>query len=149
MNAKDLYQQLILDHSRQPHRFGAMEHASVKVEGHNALCGDRLCLYLKVEDGRIRQLRFTGSGCAICIASASLMGDSVEGKSEAEVMALFDAVHALLTVGNDAESAQLGKLAALSGVRQFPARVKCASLAWNTLREGVAQARMLAAETAQ
>ena len=144
MNAQDLYQQLILDHSRQPHHFGALTDAPVQVDGHNAMCGDQIRLYLKVADGHIRDLSFTGTGCAICMASASLMTDTVLGKSPSEAQTLFDDVHALLTVGNDAP--HLGKVAALSGVRLFPARVKCASLAWNTLREALKQAATLGQE---
>ena len=132
---RELYQDVILDHSRHPRHFGTMEHATHMGEGFNPLCGDRVKLYLQVgPDNRIADIKFEGRGCAISQASASLMTDAVKGKSRAEAMVIFERVHRLLT--DDAaptDDAQLGKLAALSGVREFPARVKCASLCWHTL----------------
>ncbi len=134
MQLSDLYRDVILDHNRQPRNFGALEAPSARVEGFNPLCGDQLVLTVKVQDERIDDIRFEGQGCAISTASASLMTEAVKGKSRAEAMAMFERVHRLLT--DDAASAEdpaLGKLAALSGVREFPARVKCASLCWHTL----------------
>jgi len=130
----DLYRDVILDHNRLPRNFGALKEPSARAEGFNPLCGDRLVLTLKLQDERIADIRFEGQGCAISTASASLMTEAVKGKSRAEAMAIFERVHQLLT--DDAapvDDAALGKLAALSGVREFPARVKCASLCWHTL----------------
>jgi nitrogen fixation NifU-like protein len=132
----DLYQEVIFDHHRAPRNFRVPEHATGHIEGHNPLCGDRLTIYVDVEGDVIREIGFQGAGCAISRASASLMTESVKGKSRAEVLALFERVHRML-VGEpptDGEREELGKLAALSGIAQFPVRVKCASLAWHTLR---------------
>jgi nitrogen fixation NifU-like protein len=134
MDLKDLYRDVIVDHNRNPRNFGKLEPADARADGHNPLCGDRLTLYVNFDGERIRETKFEGSGCAISVASASLLTEAVKGKSRQEVRRLFDEVHALLTK-HDAEvdPASLGKLAALSGVREFPARVKCASLCWHTL----------------
>ena len=123
---------MILDHNRKPRNFGPLDPADVSIEGFNPLCGDRLTLRLKFDDDRISDIRFEGKGCAISTASASLMTEAVKGKSRAEASHLFERVHDLLTDDN-ADASDLGKLAALSGVREFPARVKCASLCWHTL----------------
>jgi nitrogen fixation NifU-like protein len=132
MDIKDLYRDVILDHNRRPRNFGPLERADVRVEGFNPLCGDRLTLGLRMVDGKIADIRFDGQGCAISTASASLMTEAVKGLTQAQALELFDRVHRLLT--DEAASADdLGKLAALSGVREFPARVKCASLCWHTL----------------
>jgi nitrogen fixation NifU-like protein len=132
MELNDLYRDVILDHNRRPRNFGPLEPADASAEGFNPLCGDRLTLRLNVADERIRDIRFEGQGCAISTASASLMTEAVKGKTRGEALALFDRVHKLLT--DDAAGAEdLGKLAALSGVREYPARVKCASLCWHTL----------------
>jgi nitrogen fixation NifU-like protein len=132
MELNDLYRDVILDHNRHPRNFGALEAADASVEGFNPMCGDRLTVQLKMADDRIADIRFEGQGCAISTASASLMTEAVKGKSRADALALFDRVHQLLT--DDAAPAdELGKLAALSGVREFPARFKCASLCWHTL----------------
>jgi len=132
MELNDLYRDVILDHNRRPRNFGPLEPASASVEGFNPLCGDRLTLRLNLAADKIADIRFEGQGCAISTASASLMTEAVKGKSRAEALDLFDRVHRLLT--DDAASAEdLGKLAALSGVRAYPARVKCASLCWHTL----------------
>jgi nitrogen fixation NifU-like protein len=132
MELNDLYRDVILDHNRRPRNFGDLEAADASVEGYNPMCGDHLTLRLKLSDGTISDIRFEGQGCAISTASASLMTEAVKGKSRDEALQLFDRVHQLLT--NDAApSDELGKLAALSGVREFPARVKCASLCWHTL----------------
>ena len=132
MELNDLYRDVILDHNRQPRNFGTLEPADASVEGFNPMCGDRLTVRLKMTGDSISDIRFEGEGCAISTASASLMTEAVKGKSRAEALALFDRVHDLLT-DDAAGSDELGKLAALSGVREFPARVKCASLCWHTL----------------
>ncbi|HEY6643632.1 Fe-S cluster assembly sulfur transfer protein SufU [Povalibacter sp.] len=134
MDLKDLYRDVIVDHNRNPRNFGKLEPADAHADGHNPLCGDRLSLYVNLDGDRIREVKFDGSGCAISVASASLLTEAVKGKSRSDVKALFDDMHALLTQ-HDAtvDPGKLGKLAALSGVREFPARVKCASLCWHTL----------------
>ncbi|HUN27602.1 MAG TPA: SUF system NifU family Fe-S cluster assembly protein [Steroidobacteraceae bacterium] len=139
MELKDLYRDVILDHNRVPRNFGRLDAADAHAEGHNPLCGDRLTLTLKLAGERIEDIRFEGHGCAISTASASLMTEAVKGKDRATIRGLFDRVHALLTEpGGGAAGAELGKLAALSGVREFPARVKCASLCWHTLNAALA-----------
>ncbi len=132
---RDLYQQVILDHNKSPRNFRKLEGANRKAEGYNPLCGDKITVYLKLEDGVVKDVSFEGSGCAISKASASMMTASLKGKTEAEVEVLFDRVHKMLTGELDSEvsSHELGKLAVLSGVCRFPARVKCASLSWHTL----------------
>ncbi|HEY5808572.1 MAG TPA: SUF system NifU family Fe-S cluster assembly protein [Povalibacter sp.] len=134
MDLKDLYRDVIVDHNRNPRNFGKLEPADAHADGHNPLCGDRLSLYVNLDGDRIREAKFDGSGCAISVASASLLTEAVKGKTRNEVKALFDDMHALLTQQDaNVDPAKLGKLAALSGVREFPARVKCASLCWHTL----------------
>jgi nitrogen fixation NifU-like protein len=134
MDLKDLYRDVIVDHNRNPRNFGKLEPADAHADGYNPLCGDRLTLYVNLDGDRIRETRFEGGGCAISVASASLLTEAVKGKSRGEVRTLFDDVHALLTQHDAAvDLSKLGKLAALSGVREFPARVKCASLCWHTL----------------
>jgi nitrogen fixation protein NifU and related proteins len=133
MDLKELYRDVILDHNRHPRNFGRLEGADRRAEGHNPLCGDRLTLAVRMNGERIEDIRFEGRGCAISTASASLMTEAVKGKDRAGARALFDKVHALLTQPQAAPDGSLGKLAALSGVREFPARVKCASLCWHTL----------------
>ncbi|WP_024302713.1 Fe-S cluster assembly sulfur transfer protein SufU [Pseudogulbenkiania sp. MAI-1] len=131
---RDLYQELIVDHYRRPHNFGPLEDANRHAEGFNPLCGDHLTLSLRVVDGVIEDASFEGSGCAISTASASLMTDALKGKTQAEAEALFAVFHALVTGGDDARPlAPIGKLEVLAGVREFPTRVKCATLAWHTL----------------
>jgi nitrogen fixation NifU-like protein len=136
----DLYQQVILDHNRQPRNFRKPARANRRAEGYNPLCGDQLTVYLEMDGEVIRDIGFEGSGCAISKASASLMTTSVKGKRTADAEALFERFHQLVTAGDGtaADAAALGKLAAFSGVREFPARVKCASLAWHTLRAALA-----------
>jgi len=131
---QDLYQEVIVDHSRRPHNFGPMPEATHHAEGFNPLCGDRLTLHLHVADGVIQATRFEGSGCAISTASASLMTEALKGKTPQEAQALFAQVHALVTGAAPADTPPLGKLRALGGVQQFPARVKCATLAWHALQ---------------
>lgn len=131
---RELYQEVILDHNKRPRNFGALAEANHHAEGHNPLCGDHITVHLDVEDGVIRGVAFEGAGCAISRASASLMTDAVKGKPVAEAEKLFDEFHRMVTSGVDEEmEAALGKLAVFCGVREFPSRVKCASLAWHTL----------------
>ncbi len=132
---RELYQEVILDHNRRPRNFGPLPSPSHHADGHNPLCGDRLSLSLKVENGIIRDARFEGAGCAISRASASLMTDAIKGRSVADAERLFAEFRRMVTAGVDpAVEASLGKLAVFCGVREFPSRVKCASLAWHTLR---------------
>jgi nitrogen fixation protein NifU and related proteins len=133
MELRDLYRDVILDHNRHPRNTGRLEHPDAQAEGHNPLCGDRLTLDVRLAGDRIDDVRFEARGCAISRASASLMSEAVKGKDRASVRRLFESVHALLTDPNATPATDLGKLAALSGVREFPARVKCASLCWHTL----------------
>jgi len=131
---RDLYQELILDHNRKPRNFGRLTGANHRAEGFNPLCGDRLTVYLKLVDGVIEGVSFEGTGCAISTASASLMTEALKGKTEQEARSLFEGVHALLTEdAHEHAAVPLGKLEVLSGVREFPVRVKCATLAWHTL----------------
>jgi nitrogen fixation NifU-like protein len=137
---KDLYQEVIVDHNRSPRNFGKMENPDRVAEGFNPLCGDRLNLYLKLDDDKITDLSFDGSGCAISVASASLMTDALKGKSIADAENVFNDFHHLVTENkpNDpAEVEHLGKLAALLGVKEYPARVKCATLCWHTLHSAL------------
>jgi nitrogen fixation NifU-like protein len=131
---RELYQEVILDHNRKPRNFRKLEGATHTAEGYNPLCGDQITVYLDVQDGVIRHATFQGAGCAISKASASLMTSSVTGKPAAEADALFQRVHAMLTADRDGGARDVGKLVALGGVREFPARVKCATLAWHTLQ---------------
>ncbi|MBI4888071.1 MAG: SUF system NifU family Fe-S cluster assembly protein [Acidobacteria bacterium] len=133
---QDLYQEVILDHNRRPRNFRALEQGR-KAEGFNPLCGDRITVYLAVENGVIRDVGFQGSGCAISKASASLMTESVKGKTVDEAKALFDRFQRMVTAPGETPIDNLGKLTVLAGVRQFPVRVKCASLAWHTFKSAV------------
>ena len=133
MELKDLYRDVILDHNRKPRNFGVLEHPDAHADGHNPLCGDRLTISLKMNGDKVEDVRFEGKGCAISTASASLMTEAIKGKDRATIHDLYTRVHTLLTDQNAAPAPELGKLAALSGVREFPARVKCASLCWHTL----------------
>jgi nitrogen fixation NifU-like protein len=133
MDLKDLYRDVILDHNRQPRNFGNLEGTGNHAEGHNPLCGDRLTVSLRLNGDTVEDIRFQGKGCAISTASASLMTEAVKGKDRTAIRTLFEQVHNLLTRQDAVADASLGKLAALSGVREFPARVKCASLCWHTL----------------
>jgi len=129
---RELYQQIILDHNRAPRNFHDIPDADRQAEGDNPLCGDRIHVSVRLEDDRIADIGFTGSGCAISQASASLMTSAVKGRSIAEAEGLFHAFHEMVTCGSG-DRTSLGKLAAFSGVREFPARVKCANLPWHTL----------------
>ena len=133
MDLKELYRDVILDHNKRPRNFGRIEASDSHAEGHNPLCGDRLTVWVRLKDDRIEDIRFEGKGCAISTASASLMTEAVKGKDKATVQSLYARIHSLLTQQDAVPYASLGKLAALSGVREFPARVKCASLCWHTL----------------
>ena len=130
----ELYQEVILDHNRRPRNFHALADASHTAEGYNPLCGDRLTLYLKVADGVISDVAFEGAGCAISKASASMMTDAIKGRTVADADALFDRFHRMVTTPPDRPVEDMGKLSSLAGVREFPVRVKCASLAWHTLK---------------
>lgn len=130
---RELYQEVILDHSRQPRNFGEVEEANRGARGENPLCGDQLRLSLRVRDGVVEDVAFAGSGCAISVASASLMTQAVKGHTVAEAEDLFERFHRLLTEDAPGELGDLGKLEVFSGVREFPIRVKCATLAWHTL----------------
>jgi nitrogen fixation NifU-like protein len=130
----ELYQEVILDHNRCPRNFGTLADANHRAEGHNPLCGDRLSLFVRVDHGAIGDIAFQGSGCAISKASASLMTESVKGRAVDEAMRLFERVHRMVTTPPDRAVEDLGKLSVLAGVREFPVRVKCASLAWHTLK---------------
>lgn len=137
---RDLYQQVILDHNRAPRNFKKLDDANCHSEGFNPLCGDRIDVYVRVEGGVIEDIGFQGSGCAISQATASLMTAAVRGKTTADAERLFHAFHRMVTASGDREpdTATLGKLAALGGVKQFPARVKCANLPWHTLHAALA-----------
>jgi len=139
---RELYQQVILDHNRKPRNFRTLEGANRRAEGYNPLCGDQITLYLNVEDGVVKDAAFQGKGCAISMASASMMTGSVSGKPEAEAVALFRRVHAMLTAEPTGEVAGdgLGKLAVFAGVREFPSRIKCATVAWHTLQAALSRA---------
>ena len=137
---KDLYQEVIIDHNRSPRNFGKLDDATKVAEGYNPLCGDKLNLYLKTEDRVITDVSFDGSGCAISVASASLMTDSLKGKTIEQAEQLFQNFHDLIIEEEDPDPEQiqaLGKLAALAGVKEYPARVKCATLCWHTLHSAV------------
>ena len=138
MDLRELYRDVILDHNRRPRNFGRLEPQGAggevrHADGHNPLCGDRLTVYVRMNGERLEDIRFEGSGCAISTAAASLMTEAVKGKDRAAIQRLFDEVHTVLTHHDAEPGAALGKLAALSGVREFPARVKCATLSWHTL----------------
>jgi len=139
MELKDLYRDVILDHNRTPRNFGHIENPDARADGHNPLCGDRLTVSLRLNGDRVEDVRFEGKGCAISTASASMMTEAVKGKDRAAIGELFTKVHTLLTEQGAAPAPDLGKLAALSGVREFPARVKCASLCWHTLNAALEQ----------
>ena len=141
----DLYQELILDHGKRPRNFGPLPGANRQAEGFNRLCGDRVTVMLTLDGDTVRDVRFQGSGCAISTASASLLTEAVKGKTKAEAEALFQRFHALVTgkaegAGVPGDAPALGKLKVFSGVSEYPARVKCASLAWHTLHAALAEA---------
>ena len=131
----ELYQQVILDHNKKPRNFHRLENANRSAEGHNPLCGDQLSVYLHVEDDQVKEVSFEGSGCAISKASASMMTQAVKGKTKQEAETLFNEFHRMATGDLDEENEpnHLGKLKIFAGVRDFPARVKCATLSWHTM----------------
>ena len=137
---RELYQEVILDHSKRPRNFHGMPEASHRAEGANPLCGDRATVYLRVEGGVVQDASFEGAGCSISTASASMMTDALRGKTVAEATALFERFHELVTADPSRAAAvapELGKLAVFQGVHEFPVRVKCASLAWHTMRSAL------------
>lgn len=133
----DLYQEVILDHSRHPHNYGAMEGASRKAEGYNPLCGDQVTVFLKMAGDKIEDIRFQGNGCAISKSSASIMTELVKGKTTAETAALFERFRQLVTGESKEEKDPTDKMAIFSGVSEFPTRVKCAVLSWHTLKSAL------------
>ena len=133
MDLKELYRDVILDHNRSPRNFGRLDPADATAVGRNPLCGDKLDVTLRMDGDRLADLRFEGQGCAISVASASLMTEAVRGRSRAQIAQLYEAVHTLLTGRERVAGEDLGKLLALAGVAEYPARVKCASLSWHTL----------------
>jgi nitrogen fixation NifU-like protein len=142
----DLYQEVILDHNRRPRNFHALADASHRAEGYNPLCGDRLTVYLKLDGDVIREAAFEGSGCAISKASASLMTDAIKGSSVPDPRALVERFHRMVTTPPDEDVEDLGKLSVLAGVRAFPVRVKCASLAWHTFKAAVDRQQLITTE---
>jgi nitrogen fixation protein NifU and related proteins len=138
---RELYQEVILDHSKRPRNFGELPGANRSAEGYNPLCGDRETVFVRLEDDVLEDVGFRGTGCAISTASASMMTDAVKGRTRAEAETLFERFHRLIT-GQDGEkeraAPELGKLAVFSGVREFPVRVKCATLPWHTLKAALA-----------
>jgi nitrogen fixation NifU-like protein len=135
---RELYQQVILDHNKNPRNFHELPNATRRVEGYNPLCGDHYTVFVRVEGDTIGEVSFTGNGCAISKASASVMSSTVKGKSKEEAERLFDTFHRLVTGdASGLSAADLGRLAAFSGVSEFPARVKCATLAWHTLKSAL------------
>ncbi|MGH9588629.1 MAG: Fe-S cluster assembly sulfur transfer protein SufU [Acidobacteriaceae bacterium] len=131
---RDLYQEIILEHSKTPRNFRAMETANRQAEGYNPLCGDHYTVFLDIEDDSIRDISFQGSGCAISKASASMMSQVLKGKTRAQAEALFDQFHGILTGDGSGDVSELGKLGVFAGVANFPTRIKCATLAWHTLQ---------------
>lgn len=133
---RDLYQELILDHSKEPRNFGDLPAANCEAQGHNPLCGDQLDLHVYLKDNKVEDIKFKGSGCAISLASASLMTELVKGKTKEETERLFTMFHHMVTEEEELNQESLGmldKMVALMGVRDYPMRVKCATLAWHTL----------------
>ncbi|HYM40143.1 MAG TPA: SUF system NifU family Fe-S cluster assembly protein [Thermoplasmata archaeon] len=139
VDLRELYQEVILDHTKNPRNFHALADATAKATGNNPLCGDRVTVYLKMDGNRIVDAAFQGQGCAISKSSASLMTEAIRGRTKAEAEALFDRFHEMITgtPAHEADSKGLGKLAVFQGVSEFPLRVKCASLAWHTLKSAL------------
>jgi nitrogen fixation protein NifU and related proteins len=147
---RELYQEVILDHSRQPRNFRRPDHANREAKGDNPLCGDKVAVFLTIEDGKVVDVGFQGRGCAISMASASLMTEIVKGKSEAEARALFESFHDEMTgksACHGAAAGELDKLTVLSGVREYPMRVKCATLSWHTLMAALDKAQTVSTES--
>jgi nitrogen fixation NifU-like protein len=144
---RELYQEVILDHSKRPRNFREMEGASGKAEGFNPLCGDKATVYVRLEGDVVKDVSFKGAGCSISTASASMMTEALKGKTRAEAEALFERFHALITRGrSEGAAADLGKLAVFSGVGEFPVRVKCASLPWHTVKAALQGERQVSTE---
>ncbi len=137
MDMREIYQETILDHYRNPRNYESLKEASHHAKGHNPLCGDRVEISLQIEDGIVQDASFEGAGCAISTASASMMTEAVKGKALAEVEKLFQHFHHMVTGKDDEEEVDLGKLQALAGVREIPVRVKCATLAWHTMKSAL------------
>ena len=140
---RDLYQEVILDHHKKPRNFHKLEHANRQADGFNPLCGDKVSVYMQIENGIVKDIGFIGTGCAISTASASMMTESLRGKTESEARAIFERFHTLITNHSEPQPdpASLGKLAVFSGVREYPVRVKCATLAWHTMRAALEGSR--------
>ncbi len=136
---KDLYQEIIVDHNRSPRNFRKVKNANRSAEGYNPLCGDKLTIFMRIEKGVIEDVSFEGSGCAISVASASLMTQYIKGKTEKEADAVFNKFHEMVMDKSDitADFESMGKLAALAGVKQYPSRIKCATLCWHTLNAAI------------
>lgn len=134
---RDLYREVILDHSRRPRNYGAMDAANRQSDGFNPLCGDRLRLFLQVEDGAVRQASFVGDGCAISTASASLLTEAMRGRPEGDALELVESFRKMVSGESEPDATALGKLTVFAGVRDYPTRVKCATLAWHTLRAAI------------
>lgn len=145
---RDLYQQIIIDHSQHPHNFYLLEPSDYSKEGYNPLCGDKIILYLNEQNGIITNIGFQGSGCAISTASASLMTEAIKNKTIDEALVLFNEFQQLLTTGKAGSPEKLGKLAVFAGVTEFPMRIKCATLAWHTLRAALTKEPKIAATEA-
>ncbi len=136
MDLRDLYQEVILDHNKRPRNFGVLEGGS-QAAGHNPMCGDRVSVYVRMEDGRVAEARFTGNGCAISKASASMMTEAVTGHTAEEVRGMFSTFQEIVTGKCEADDEKVGKLVVLSGVSEYPSRVKCAMLAWHALQAAI------------
>lgn len=145
MDLGDLYQEIIIDHNRSPRNFRRLEAPTHQAEGFNPLCGDRLTLYLRLRDGVIEEAGFEGQGCAISVASASLMTEALRGRTEEEARRLFERFHEMVTSDAPADAA-LGKLAALAGVRAYPSRIKCATLCWHAMQSALRGERRVSTE---
>ena len=140
MSLQDLYREVILDHYRSPRNRGTLENPSLKTEGANPLCGDEVTVFVVLNDGRVADAKFLAKGCSISQAAASMMTQKIKGRTRDEVLALYQQMHEMMHGEMQADPTTLGDLAALEGVRKFPVRVKCALLAWETLKEGLAEA---------
>jgi nitrogen fixation NifU-like protein len=136
MDLRDLYQEVILDHNKRPRNFGVLEGGS-QAAGHNPMCGDRVSVYVRMDGGRVAEARFTGNGCAISKASASMMTEAVTGHTAEEVRAMFTTFQDMVTGHAEADDEKVGKLVVLSGVKEYPSRVKCAMLAWHALQAAI------------
>ena len=141
---QDLYQQVILDHSKSPRNFGELEGAQHRGDGHNPLCGDQITVFVNMDGDAISDVKFTGKGCAICTASASMMTQTVKNKSVDQANSMFESFHAMVTGNQSGDEETLGKLAVFQGVCKYPIRVKCASLPWHTLKNSLAMSQDVA-----